>query len=180
MARVILIRHCESSGQAPDAPLTEAGARAAHLLADRLAALAPDAVYSSPYRRARSTIEPFAARAGLPIVEDARLRERILSTAPLDDWLEHIRRSYEHVDHRAGPGGETLREIEARGCAALADIASAGHGLAIAVSHGNLISAILRAADPSFGFEDWRALRNPDLFEITIAAGRPVAFARIA
>ena len=84
------------------------------------------------------------------------------------------------VDHRAGPGGETLREIEARGCAALADIASAGHGLAIAVSHGNLISAILRAADPSFGFEDWRALRNPDLFEITIAAGRPVAFARIA
>ena len=179
MARLILIRHCESSGQAPDAPLTEAGTRAAHALADRLAALSPDAVYSSPYRRARSTIAPFAERAGFAIVEEARLHERILSAASLHDWLEHIRRSYEDVDHRAGQGGETLREIEARGCAALADIAAAGHGLPIAVSHGNLISAILRAADPSFGFEDWRALRNPDLFEVTVAAGRPTAFARI-
>lgn len=179
MARLILIRHCESSGQAPDAPLTDAGSRAAQVLADRLTLLAPDAVYSSPYRRARGTVAPFAERAGLPIVEDSRLHERILAATPLDDWLEHIRRSYADVDHRAGAGGETLREVEARGSAALAVIAAAGHALPLAVSHGNLISAILRAADPSFGFEGWRALRNPDLFEITMRDGRPVSFVRI-
>jgi 2,3-bisphosphoglycerate-dependent phosphoglycerate mutase len=179
MAKLILIRHCESSGQAPGAPLTEAGEGAARALADRLVALAPDAVYSSPYRRARSTVAPFAERAGLPIVEVEGLHERILSAAPLADWLEHIRRSYEDIDHRAGEGGETLREIETRGCAALADIAGAGHALPVAVSHGNLISAILRAADPSFGFNEWRAMRNPDLFEIRMQSGRPVAFVRL-
>jgi len=177
--RLLLIRHCESSGQAPGAPLTEAGTRAAHELADRLAALAPDAVYSSPYLRAWSTVAPFAERAGLPIVEEARLHERVLAATPLDDWLEHIRRSYDDVDHRAGQGGETLREITARGCGALADIAAAGHRLPIAASHGNLISAILRAADPTFGFEDWRALRNPDLFEVEVDGGWPTSYRRI-
>jgi 2,3-bisphosphoglycerate-dependent phosphoglycerate mutase len=179
MPQLLLVRHCESSGQAPDAPLTEAGKRAADALAERLAELAPDAVYSSPYVRARMSVAPFAERAGLAIIEDARLHERILAAAPLDDWLEHIRRSYEDVDHRAGPGGETLREIEARGCAALADIAAAGRRLSVVASHGNLISAILRSADPTFGFDDWRALRNPDLFDVTMLGGRPMAFARI-
>ncbi len=135
MARLILVRHCASSGQAPDAPLTEEGARAAELLAHRLAALTPDAIYSSPYLRAVTSVRPFATRMGWPIVEDPRLHERVLAAEPLDDWLEHIRRSYGDVDHRPGPGGETLREVQARGCAALADIAAAGHRLPIAASH---------------------------------------------
>jgi 2,3-bisphosphoglycerate-dependent phosphoglycerate mutase len=177
--RLILIRHCESSGQAPDAPLTEAGTRAAMALADRLAALGPDAVYSSPYLRARTTVQPFAERAGLILIEDVRLHERVLSEAPLDDWLDHIRRSYDDIDHRAGEGGETLREIQTRGLAAFADIATAGHRLPIAASHGNLISAILRAIDPDFGFEDWRALRNPDLFELAFEGRRAVAYRRL-
>jgi 2,3-bisphosphoglycerate-dependent phosphoglycerate mutase len=179
VTKLILIRHCASSGQAPDAPLTDAGIQAARALADRLVPLAPDAVYSSPYRRALTTAQPFAERAGLRIVEEPRLRERVLAANPLDDWLEHIRRSYADGDHRPGPGGETWREVEARGCAALADIAAAGHRLPLAVSHGNLISALLRAADPDFGFDDWRAMRNPDLFEIAVEAGRPCAFVRL-
>jgi len=179
MPKLILVRHCASSGQSPDAPLTEAGVRAAEGLVERLARLDPDAVYSSPYVRAMTTVSPFAERAGLPIRKEPRLHERVLAAEPLDDWLEHIRRSYDDVDHRPGPGGETLREVEARGCAALADIAANGHRLPIAASHGNLISAILRAADPRFGFEDWRRLRNPDLFEVTIEGGRPVGFVRL-
>ncbi len=54
--------------------------------------------------------------------------------------------------------------------AAITDIAAAGDRLPLAASHGNLISAVLRAADPAFGFEAWRALRNPDLFEVTLEA----------
>jgi 2,3-bisphosphoglycerate-dependent phosphoglycerate mutase len=179
MARLILIRHCESSGQAPDAPLTEAGKRAAVALADRLEALRPDAVYSSPYRRARTTVQPFAERAGLAIVEDERLHERVLSEKPLDDWLEHIRRSYADVDHIAGAGGESLRETQTRALAALADIMARGHRLPIVASHGNLISAVLRVADPDFGFEAWRTLKNPDLFELSFDDDRLVSHRRI-
>jgi 2,3-bisphosphoglycerate-dependent phosphoglycerate mutase len=178
MTRLILVRHCESTGQHPDADLTEAGERAAEALAEQLTALAPDAVYSSPYRRAVATVAPFAALSGLPITEDARLRERVLSETPQDDWLEHIRRSYEDIDHRL-PTGESLRDAQARGLAAIADIASAGHRLPVVASHGNLISAILRAADPAFGFDGWRGLRNPDVFELTLDAGRPTAFRRL-
>jgi 2,3-bisphosphoglycerate-dependent phosphoglycerate mutase len=179
MATLILIRHCESSGQAPDAQLTKAGSRAAETLADWLQALGPDAVYSSPYLRARTTVSPFAERAGLVIVEDARLHERVLSPTPLDDWLDHIRRSYEDMDHRPAPGGESLRETQARALAALDDIMARGRRLPIAASHGNLISAILRAADPAFGFEDWRALHNPDLFELSFEGRQLAGYRRL-
>jgi 2,3-bisphosphoglycerate-dependent phosphoglycerate mutase len=176
MATLILIRHCESSGQAPDAPLTEAGSRAALALADRLGALNPDAVYSSPYLRARTTVQPFAERAGLVIVEDKRLHERVLSETPLDDWLDHIRMSYADLDHRATLDGETLRVTQIRAMAAMRDIVARGHRLPIVASHGNLISTVLRAFDPAFGFEDWRALRNPDLFELNFDGARPLSY----
>ena len=104
----------------------------------------------------------------------------MLSDSPLDDWLDHVRRSYEDMDHVAGAGGESLRSTQTRALAALADIVARGHRLPVVASHGNLISAILRAADPSFGFEDWRALRNPDLFELTFDGARLDGYRRIA
>jgi 2,3-bisphosphoglycerate-dependent phosphoglycerate mutase len=179
MATLMLIRHCESAGQGPDAPLSEAGMRAAQALIGRLRALNPDAVYSSPYLRARTTVQPFADAVGLPITIDDRLHERVLSAEPLDNWLEHIRRSYDDMDHRPGEGGETLRETQARALASLADILARRHRLPIAASHGNLISTVLRAANPRFGFEDWRDLRNPDLFEVSFEDGRLAGYRRI-
>ena len=179
MGRLILIRHWESAGQQPDAALSEASEAQALVLVDRLAALAPDAIYSSPYRRAVATVRPFAERVNLPIREDGRLRERELSPQPLDNWLDHIRRSYNDIDHRADPSGESLRESQTRALATLADIAAAHHRLPVVASHGNLISAILRAADPGFGFDGRRAFRNPDLFELNLAEGRPTAFNRV-
>lgn len=178
MSRLILIRHCASTGQWPDAVLTEAGAAAAEALAGRLAELAPDAAYSSPYQRAVSTIAPYARRAGLPVVIEPRLRERLLADPERDDWLDHILRSFQDPHHRA-PGGENQVEVRARALAALADIAAAGHRLAAAASHGGLISAVLGTMDPDFGFEGWRSLKNPDLFELTLDAGRPVGFRRL-
>jgi broad specificity phosphatase PhoE len=55
MPKLLLIRHCQSTGRHPDAPLSEAGAKAAGALITRLHDLAPDAVYSSPYERAHAS-----------------------------------------------------------------------------------------------------------------------------
>ena len=178
MSRLILIRHCASTGQWPDAPLTEAGAAAAEALAERLAGLDPDAVYSSPYRRALSTLAPFAALAGLPMTVDARLKERVLADRDLDDWLDEIRRSFEDPDRRAS-GGESLNDSQARALDALGEIAGRGHRLPVVASHGGVISAVLRAADPTFGFEDWRGLKNPDLFELSLPGGRLAGWRRL-
>lgn len=178
MNRLLLIRHCHSTAQHPEAPLSEAGARAAEVLAERLAALAPDAIYSSPYLRAQATLRPFADRAGLSVRLDHRLRERMLSDRDLEDWLDHIRRSFTEPAYRL-PGGESLLEAQARGLLALADIAASGHDLPVVASHGNLIAAVLMSMDPTFGYEDWQALANPDLFEVRMDARRPVGFVRL-
>jgi len=52
MSQLLLIRHCESSGQAPDAPLTEAGYEQAIELARLLAEEPIELILSSPFRRA--------------------------------------------------------------------------------------------------------------------------------
>lgn len=115
----------------------------------------------------------------MALTVDGRLAERRLSGSPLDNWLDHIRTSFDDLDY-AAPGGESLREAQARGLAAVAVIARRGHRLPAVSTHGNLLSSVLHHIDASFGFDAWQDLRNPDLFEITVEDGRPSAFARLA
>ena len=72
--RLILIRHAESTGNAErrlqgrsDYPLSERGLAQARLLAQRVAADRPDALYASPLSRAHRTAEIVAEAVGLPI-----------------------------------------------------------------------------------------------------------------
>jgi 2,3-bisphosphoglycerate-dependent phosphoglycerate mutase len=78
--------------------------------------------------------------------------------------------SFDDLDYRL-PGGESLRQDQARGLAALADIASAGHRLPAVSTHGNLLSAMLCSIDQTFGFAAWQGLKNPDLFALTCEGG---------
>ena len=178
MPKLLLIRHCQTIGRAPDSPLSEAGAEAAEAPIARLHDLAPDAVYSSPYLRAHATVRPFAISAALPVGLDERLRERVLSDRDLEDRLDHIRRSFAEPDYRA-PGGESLNQTAQRAIAALTDIAAAGHRLPAVSSHRNLIASVLRSMDAAYGFEQLLDLRTPDLFEVELDAGRPIRFVRL-
>jgi broad specificity phosphatase PhoE len=79
---VYLARHGESDWNAAqrwqghaDRPLTELGRRQAVELADRLAGVPLDAVYSSDLLRARETAETVAAPRGLPVRALPELRE---------------------------------------------------------------------------------------------------------
>ena len=111
MPKLLLIRHCQSTGTHPDAPLSEAGAQAAEALITRLQDLAADAIYSSPYERAQATVRPFAISAGLSIRLDDRFRERVLSDGDLEDRWAHVRRSFAEPDFRALGGELTLIHI---------------------------------------------------------------------
>lgn len=162
MRRLLLVRHCESSGQVPDAPLTARGFEQAETLADFLATHPIDRVVSSPYRRARETIAPFAARTGLSIETHDGLIERRLSPEPIDDWRDVVRRSFSEPAY-AVPGGESGREVLARGWAAIESIAASGFRCPVMVSHGQLLSLVLHSLDPGFGYEGWQSLSNPDV-----------------
>jgi 2,3-bisphosphoglycerate-dependent phosphoglycerate mutase len=178
MNRVVLVRHCASSGPAPDAPLTEAGERQAVELTERLSSLGIDHVVSSPYARARATIQPFATRAGLPVNIDERLAERRLSPGPIDHWRDVVRRSFVDPDFRI-EGGESGREALARGWAAIESLVEGEFHCPVAVSHGQLLSLVLHSIDPGFGFAGWEALCNPDAHLLERMPGGGYRFARI-
>src|SRR5271167_685658 len=152
---VLLIRHAESVAPGISGfdeytrPLTAKGMRDAQQLCDTLASTRIDAAYSSPYLRARQTIEPIALARGLTIVTVEDLRERLLSPVDLPEWRAHLKRSWEDFDY-APPGGETSRDAQSRIVRVLDTLATRhAAGTAILASHGNLIALALNAFKPS-------------------------------
>ncbi len=168
--RLYIVRHCAASGQDPTAPLTPAGQAQALLLADRLASAGIDRVVSSPFRRALDSIAPLAHRLGLVVEQDVRLVERVLSTADLPDWQDHLRATFTDPD-MCLPGGESSRAAQARGVAAVTTILRQPATTPLLVSHGNLIALLLQHFAPQLGFDTWRALTNPDVYLVTLTPG---------
>jgi phosphohistidine phosphatase SixA len=72
---VIIVRHAKAHPGSPDElrQLTASGRQAANLLGEVLAERRPEAIISSPLRRAVETAEAIAAACGLDPVVDARL-----------------------------------------------------------------------------------------------------------
>lgn len=175
---IIVIRHATSSGQAPDADLTPQGHAQARHLTNKLASLGIDSLYASPYRRAQATIAPFSQKTGLKIKTLPGLHERILAPHALPDWLDHIERSFDDPTYHL-IGGESLNETRARAAKALAIVANSGATRPVVVSHGMLIASVLNGIDPAFGFESWRAMKNPNLYILTLKNGMPDRYRQI-
>lgn len=176
--RLLLVRHCESTGQGPDAALTGAGMRQAEALARFLAPFPVDRVAASPYLRAQQTIAPFAAKAGLPVHADDRLIEQRLAPGPVERWREAVRTSCGDPDFRL-PGGESGRDVLDRGRPALEELLDGGHRLAVVVTHGKFLSVILNSLDSDFGYEQWQSLSNLDVFALVDKPGGGLSHERI-
>lgn len=170
ITRIILIRHAESqpSADVPESewPLSERGVAQAHVLIDLLAAECIDAIVSSPYLRARETVRPLAAARGLRIATISDLRERKLVPGHDPEWERHLRRAWRDFDY-ALPDCESGNMCQIRVRRALQTLARAHVGqTVIASSHGNAIALFLNTIDATFGFDRWRAMKNPELFAI--------------
>src|SRR5262249_58802879 len=82
MPALLLVRHCESSGPRPEAPLTASGRMQAARLARFLADYAIDVLVASTFLRARQSIAPFAVSRGMAVALDARPAERPVAPRP--------------------------------------------------------------------------------------------------
>jgi 2,3-bisphosphoglycerate-dependent phosphoglycerate mutase len=174
MARILLIRHCETTGQSMYSELTECGRQQAMELASRLVPYGIDRIVCSPYQRALDTIRPFAYAACLSIEIDARLAERRLAGHFFDDrdeWLKAMRRAFEEPSY-SFEGGETGVEAQERGMAALREALAAANATTALVSHGQLIAQVLGRIDPSFGYEGWLLMTTPDVFLVEQRDGK--------
>ncbi|TCP31272.1 2,3-bisphosphoglycerate-dependent phosphoglycerate mutase [Scopulibacillus darangshiensis] len=177
MKKIYLIRHCRAYGQAETADLTEEGKLQAKELAEALKPKDIQYIVSSPYVRAMETIAPFATEAGIPVVADERLIERILADEPLDDWYERLKATFTDLN-LSYPGGESSQEAMSRGVAVIESIMGRTESSAAVVTHGCLLALILKHFNQDLGFADWEKLTNPDVYELNIE-GRKVNIKRL-
>jgi 2,3-bisphosphoglycerate-dependent phosphoglycerate mutase len=162
-----VVRHCQAEGQEPSAPLTERGRQQAEALRAFLADFDVQRIVSSPFARAVESIGPLSVRLGIPVETDQQLVERTLSTVPLADWRERLRASFRDLD-MVTHGGESSQAAMQRASAVLADILSHPAERTVVVTHGNLMTLMLKTFDDRIGFELWERLTCPDVYAVTV------------
>jgi 2,3-bisphosphoglycerate-dependent phosphoglycerate mutase len=165
-----LVRHCQATGQDPDAPLTDIGQQQAIALADRLCELPIDRIISSPFVRAYQSIMPLSTRLGLGVDVDERLIERVLSPVPLDNWRERLAETFLDLD-LSFEGGESSRTAMMRGVAVVNRALEQTTKPIVIVTHGNLMTLILKHFDEQIGYAVWENLQNPDVYCVKFNSG---------
>lgn len=131
------------------------------------------AICSSPYPRAVHTVTPLAAALGIEVSIIDALHERVLTRRHLgDQFRATIERCWADADF-ALEDGESNRACATRMLRAIDALATSRPGETIALaSHGNALALYLGTIDPGFGYEQWRSMRNPDLFRVVYRDGR--------
>jgi broad specificity phosphatase PhoE len=156
--RFIMVRHGESEGNrerrftlSSEVPLTEAGVRQAHEVAERIARLfKPGLIVSSPFRRARQTSEIIAAELHLPIEIAPELHERDLGCLKghsYDDLRALVLKdpSYDPANGWAWKpeGGESYEDVRTRVVAAVQGLLQRyPDNEIVIVSHGGVMLAV--------------------------------------
>jgi probable phosphomutase (TIGR03848 family) len=167
VATVLLVRHGRSTanaravlaGRSPGVLLDETGEHQAAETAGRIAGLPVTAVVTSPLERCRQTADAIAEALKKPV--DVELDER-LTECGYGDWtgqeLKKLAKDplwkvvQTHPSGVTFPGGEAMRDMQARGVAAVRDWDErltdqyGPRALWVASSHADVIKAILADA----------------------------------
>jgi 2,3-bisphosphoglycerate-dependent phosphoglycerate mutase len=178
--KVYLVRHAHAAW-APDEsrPLSESGRAAAVTIAGLLSAIPVAAIYSSPAQRSIQTVELLGQRLGVRVDIVPELRERHLPVVSAGDFERIVREAWRVPTHATGDG-ESNRMAQTRGLAAVHQFIERHAGQHVVVAtHGNLLALILNGLDPSFGYEFWRELSFPDVYELEFEATALIRVRRI-
>jgi 2,3-bisphosphoglycerate-dependent phosphoglycerate mutase len=167
MTSLYLVRHAHADWSPDDGrPLSTRGRRDATTLVDLLSTAPITAIYSSPSRRALETVQVLAEQRRIDPVIVADLRERTLVVPPGMDFERAVKTAWGDPASTT-PGGESNTLAQARGLAAIHTIlAEQPHGHSVVATHGNLLALILNGLKPTYGFEFWRNLTFPDVYEL--------------
>ncbi|WP_169056158.1 histidine phosphatase family protein [Bacillus pumilus] len=163
MKTFYIARHCHANGQSEDASLTPQGIAQSHALAEFFNGIHLNQIISSPYKRALQTSDPLAHAKQLEVKIDQRLAERVLSSKPMEDWYEKLKLSFTDL-HLTCEGGESSLEAMNRIVELLYEQINSENDHTLFVTHGNLMSLLLKHADPMIGFKEWEKLSNPDVY----------------
>lgn len=157
MTQLLLIRHAVNdvmkekklAGWTPGVHLNDEGREQAEALAERLRNIPIKAIYSSPLERTRETADPLARALEL----DVRVRDG-LGEVKYGEWTGRSLEELSKLDewkivqiYPSGmrfPGGEAIREMQARVVNELEAIAAEHpRDIVAVVSHADVIKAVL-------------------------------------
>jgi probable phosphoglycerate mutase len=177
--QLLLIRHGETAWNAEhriqgqlDIPLSPLGVLQSARLAECLANEPIDAVYSSGQSRAWLTAAPLAARLGLEVIAEPRLRERsfgIFEGLTLDEAAERYPSEFKKWRERdpawRPEGGESGQQLIDRVLSAVSDIGIKHPSQTVVlVSHGGVLDVLYRAAR----LLEWHAPREHQMLNAAI------------
>jgi len=167
MSNIYVIRHCLAQGQSPDAPLTQTGMRQAESLADFFKDTTIHRILSSPFLRAVQSIEAISKEKGIQIEIEHRLSERLLSTKDLPDWYEKLQATFMDMD-LSFDGGESSKEAMDRIVNVVEEAVARNVENTLLVSHGNIITLLLKHYNKDIDYQCWKDLSNPDVFVLQV------------
>lgn len=164
MEKVIyLVNHGEAEGSAAQDSLTAEGILHASELAQFLERYPIERVITSPLRRARQTANSIADKLGIHSEEDSRLAERQMSSQVFEDWLLKVEDTFIDLN-LSYEDGETSNDAMQRVCDVVNELPETSHS--VLVTHSLLLVLLMRCFDEQIGFEDWQAIKHPDVYEM--------------
>lgn len=92
-AEILFVRHAEKeiAASSDDPPLSTTGQSRAQALAEKLATVRLDAVFTTPYQRTRSTADPVAIRHSLPVqIYDPKAPEALTQKLNIAHCQHHV------------------------------------------------------------------------------------------
>jgi len=155
---IVLVRHgqpdWEPGGRAVDDPtLTALGHEQARRVAERLAGEAFDAIYVSPLRRARETMEPVAEQLDMEPRVESWLRElglpemKGMTSEDVQSFFGAARERELAQWWDGPPGGESFRHFHERVSAGAESLLLGDHGMRIHEDSGHRIWRLPDAPD---------------------------------
>ena len=162
-----LVRHSHADFTPDDQrPLSPEGVKAARQVTALLVNLPIKQIISSTSRRAIETIEGLGLETGVTIELDDRLCERRLSNTVLPNFMDAVGKTWQDF-YFSHPGGETNRRAQNRAISLLKELQFKTENEHVVLStHGNLLALILNQLNTSYGFNFWRSLTTPDIYQI--------------
>ncbi len=158
VTRLVLVRHGQHDLAIDDGPLTNIGIRQSVVLARALHVDGTDAVSSSPWQRARQTVEHFGVHYTVN---------------------DHLR----GIDFGESFAGESIGAFLDRVARAMARLTAASiSGRVIVCTHSDVIDAALRWArglDPHRGWTIQSVVCNASTTELEIRPGAPAVICRV-
>ncbi|MBU4637366.1 histidine phosphatase family protein [Bacillus toyonensis] len=181
MTTIYFVRQAHSTytKEERERPLSEKG----HCDAENVTRLLKDGhidvVISSPYKRAIQTVQGIANTYNVSIQIEEDLRERLLSSEPLEDFNDAIENVWEDWTF-AYEGGESNDVAQKRAILCMQNILEKYKGKNIVIgTHGNIMVLLMNYFDSKYDFQFWKTIQMPDVYKLTFDNNRFISAERI-